>query len=54
MRLTTSVGERRALVIGSLCDRLPNLPLSFLPELAQSLFDVLTDHEICAISTQPR
>ena len=48
LRLTTSVGERRALVIGSQCDGLPNLPLSFLPELAQSLFDVLTDPEIGA------
>ena len=37
------MGERRALVIGSECSGLPNLPLEFLPELAQSLFTVLTD-----------
>jgi hypothetical protein len=48
IRLTTNVGERRALVIGSQCDGLPDLRLSFLPELAQSLFDVLTDPEIGA------
>jgi hypothetical protein len=40
------VGERRALVIGSQCADLPNQPLSFLPELAKSLFKVLTDPEI--------
>jgi len=31
------------LIIGSQCSGLPNLPLEFLPELAQSLFTVLTD-----------
>ena len=39
------MGERRALVIGSQCDGLPNLPLPFLPELATALFEVLTDQE---------
>jgi len=39
------MGERRALVIGSQCDGLPNLPLPFLPELAAELFEVLTDPE---------
>src|SRR5664279_3658468 len=39
------MGERRALVIGSQCDGLSNLPLPFLPELATALFEVLTDQE---------
>jgi hypothetical protein len=36
------MGQRRILVIGSQCDRLkPNL--SFLPELAEELYRVMTD-----------
>lgn len=40
------MGDRRALVIGSQCAGLPNLPLEFLPALAEALFEVLTDPEI--------
>jgi hypothetical protein len=39
------MSERRALVVGSQCGGLPNSPLSFLPEAATELFEVLVDPE---------
>jgi hypothetical protein len=39
------MGGRHALVIGSQCGGLPNLPLSFLPDAAMDLFQVLVDPE---------
>lgn len=38
------MGERRILVIGSQCDRFG--PLSFLPEVAQDLYAVMTDPQL--------
>ncbi|MBT2548153.1 caspase family protein [Arthrobacter sp. ISL-65] len=37
------MSSRHALVIGSQCDALPNQRLSFLPDRARGLFEVLTD-----------
>jgi hypothetical protein len=39
------MGERRVLVIGSQCAALPNNQLSFLPRVAQELYEVMTDRE---------
>ena len=38
------MGERRVLVIGSQCEALKP-PLSFLPNLAKDLYEVLTDKD---------
>jgi hypothetical protein len=45
MGLTVAMADRRAIVIGSQCNNLTNLSLTFLPGLAESLFGVLTDPE---------
>jgi tetratricopeptide (TPR) repeat protein len=43
-----SMSERRALVIGSQCQGLPNSPLSFLPAYAEQLYAILLDPQLGA------
>lgn len=50
--ILNQVGARRVLVIGSQCDALP--PLSFLPNVAEELYEAMTDPKIgCCLPSLP-